>query len=167
MQLRARAAGAGAVLPEIIRLAHSLNVRRIEADLLRPDVICLIVLLIDRHMDSLRRHADYLREEFPRPGDRLALEIIAEGEIAQHLKKGAVARGFAHILDIRRAHALLTGGHAAARRGDLSGKILLHWRHARIDEQKALIPLRDERKAWQPQMPLALKKAEILLPQVV
>ena len=38
------------------------------------------------------------------------LKIIAEGEVAQHFKESAVARGLAHALDIRGTDALLAGG---------------------------------------------------------
>ncbi len=36
----------------------------------------------------------------PSPGDGLFLEVIAEGEVAQHLKEGAVAGGVADVLDV-------------------------------------------------------------------
>ena len=167
VQLRAGAAGAGAVLPEVIRLAHALYVRRVKADLLRPDLIGLRILLINRHINPIGGHADHLRKEFPRPGDGLALKIIAKGEIAQHLKKGAMAGGLAHIFNIRRAHALLAGRHAFARRRYLTGKKLFHRRHAGVDEQQALIPLRDERKARHAQVALALKKTQVFFTKVV
>ena len=44
------------------------------------------------------------------------LEIVAEGEVAQHLKVGAVTGGFAHVVDIAGADALLTGAHPVAGR---------------------------------------------------
>ena len=159
MQLRAGAARAGTMLPEVIRLAHALDVRRFKANLLRPDLIGLLILLINSDINPIGGHADHLRKKFPRPGDGLPLKIIAEREIAQHLKKGAVARGFPHIFNIRRAHTLLAGRHAFARRRYLAGKKLFHRRHAGVDEQQALIPLRDERKARHAQVALALKKA--------
>ena len=42
--------------------------------------------------------------------DGLVLEVIAEGEVAQHLEEGAVAGGLADVLDIAGADALLAGG---------------------------------------------------------
>ena len=48
-------------------------------------------------------------QKFPRPVDRLALEVIAKAEIAQHLEKGFVERGPADVLDVAGAQAFLTG----------------------------------------------------------
>ena len=88
------------------------------------------------------------------------LEVIAEGEVAQHFKISAVARGFAYILNVAGADALLAGAHAAARRLLLTLEIGLHGGHAGVYEKKACVVLRNERKARQTQMPLALEKAE-------
>ena len=52
-----------------------------------------------------------LRHELPGVGDRLGLEVVAEGEVAEHLEERVVARGEAHVLEVvvlaARAHALL------------------------------------------------------------
>ena len=95
------------------------------------------------------------------------LEVIAEGEIAEHLKIGAVTRRLADVLNIARTDAFLAGRDTLAGRRDLAGKILLHRRHAGVDEQKAVVVLRDERKARQAQMPLALKERKILFSQFI
>ena len=55
----------------------------------------------------------------------LCLKIIAKGEIAQHLKKGAMAGSFSDILNIAGADTLLTGGHAFPWRNLLPCKIWL------------------------------------------
>lgn len=49
--------------------------------------------------------------------DGLLLEVVAEGEVPEHLEEGAVTRGLAHLLDVEGAHALLVAGHAVAWRG--------------------------------------------------
>ena len=46
--------------------------------------------------------------------DRALLEIIAEGEIAEHLEEGVVARGVADIVEVV---MLAAGAHAFLRRG--------------------------------------------------
>ena len=99
--------------------------------------------------------------------DRLFLEVVAEGEVAQHLKIRAVACSVTDALQVGRADALLAGGDAAARRHFLAGEELLHRRHARVDEQKRFVALRHERKARQAKMPLRLKERKILFAQVV
>ena len=59
-------------------------------------------------------------EQLPGVVDGLFLEVVAEGEVAEHLEEGAVAGGLADLVDVERTHALLVGGHAALRRGLLS-----------------------------------------------
>ncbi len=163
----AGAAGAGSVLPEIVLFAEAHDARGVHPDLFRPDIEGLVVILIDRHPQPVDRKLHHLRAELPRPRGRLVLEIIAERKIAQHLEKGAVPVGDTHPVDIRRADAFLTGGHPLARRGHLPGEIFLHGRHAGIDQQKAVVSLRDQGEARQPQMALGFKKRQIFLADFV
>ena len=51
-------------------------------------------------------------QEFPGPVDRLALEVVTEAEVAQHLEERHVARGLADVLDVAGANALLARGRA-------------------------------------------------------
>ena len=77
------------------------------------------------------------------------LEVVAEGEVAEHLKIRAVARGLADVLDIAGADALLAGADTVARRLLVALEVGLHRRHAGVDEQQARVILRDEREARQ------------------
>ena len=152
------------MLPEIVRLAETENAVLGNADHLMPEVPRFVVILIDGGIEPIRIQADPLGrgQKLPGPGDGFLLEIIAEGEVAQHLEEGAVAGGDAHPLDIRRADALLAGGDAFAGRGDLAREVLLHRRHARVDQQQALVALGDQREAVQSQVALGFKEIEIL-----
>ena len=138
-----------------------------DADLLCPDVIGLVVVKVYGDIQLFRLYLQHACEEFPRPGDGLLLEIILKAEVAQHFKEGAVAGGDAHALDIRRADALLTGSHAVAGRLFLPQKPLFHGRHARVDEQQAVVVVRHQREAAKAQMPLAFKKRKVFLAQFV
>ena len=158
IQLGAGAAGAGAVLPEVILLAQADDAIRRHSHFLRPDIEGLIVVLVDAHPDPILRQLQHLGDELPGPGRGLVLEIVAEAEVAQHLKIGAVAGGLAHPLDVGGADALLAGGHPLAGGRHLAGEELLHGRHARVDEQQGFVLLRYQREAGQPQMPLAFIK---------
>ena len=89
------------------------------------------------------------------------LEVVAEREVAQHLKEGAVAGGLADILDIAGADALLAGGDAASRRDLLTRKIRLQRRHARVDQQQAVVVVRHQAEALHDKMTLALKEIQI------
>ena len=81
---------------------------------LLPQVDGLVVLGIDGDQQLVRRQAEFLGDQVPGQLDRLFLEIVAEGEIAEHLEEGVVARGIADILQIV---VLAAGAHAFLRRG--------------------------------------------------
>ena len=138
-----------------------------DADLVDPDILSLVVGLEDRDPQAVHRNLKHLGDELPGPGGRLMLEIVAERKVAQHLEKGAVPGGLADLLDVGGAHALLAGGDALARRRSLPEKIFLHRRHAGVDQQQTVVVLRQQRKALEPGVSLALKKREKLLAQVV
>ena len=155
------------MLPEVVLLAEAEDTLSGDADLFVPNFKCLVVVLIDRGIETLLLQSADLGQEFPAPRDCLVLEIVAEGEVAEHLKIGAVAGGVTDVVNIARADALLTGADAAAGRLDLALEIGLHRRHAGVDEQKRAVVLRDERKAGQAQVSLALKEGEEHLAQLV
>ena len=175
VDLRAGAAGAGAVLPEVVPLAELENTPGGDADVLIPDAEGLVVRRggvaagKDRGVQPLRVQAHPLRggQKLPGPGDGLLFEIVAKGEVAQHLKVGAVAGGVADVLNVAGADALLTGADPAAGGLLLPGEPGLHGGHAAVDEQQGGVVLGDQGEAGQPEMALALKKFQEHLPQLV
>ena len=169
IDLRAGAARAGAMLPEVIVLAEAGDAALRDANLIAPDGECLVVLLIHRRVQPLWVEADPVRarQKLPRPGDGFMLEVVAEGEVAEHLKIRAVARGLADVFNVAGADALLAGADAVARRLLIALEVGLHRRHAGVDEQQARIILRDEREARQTQVPLRLEKAQEHLTQFI
>ena len=104
--------------------------------------------------------ADNLGQELPAPGNGFALEVIAEGEVAQHLEVGTVTGGLADVLDVTGTDALLAGADTAAGRLHLTLEIGLHGSHAGVDQQQGLIILGNQRKAGQTQMLLAFKEGQ-------
>ena len=167
INLRAGAAGAGAVLPIVVFLTQTHNVAGINAVLLCPNLESLVVVLINGHIQLVLRHFQHLGAELPSPSGGLFLKIIAKGEVAQHFKEGAVTVRFTHLLNIRGANALLASRHPGSGGCDLAGKVLFHGSHTGVDQQQAVIPLGHQRKAGQPQVALALKERQVLLSQVV
>ena len=125
INLRAGAAWTGTVLPEIVRLAEAVNALRCDADFVPPDIEGLVIFLIDRGIETIRLESHNLGQELPAPVNGLTLEVIAEGKVTEHLKKGAVARGLTDIVDITRADTLLAGCHTATGRNLLPRKIRL------------------------------------------
>ena len=169
IDLRAGAARAGAMLPEVIVLAEAGDAALGDANLVAPDVERLVVLFIHGRVQPLGVEADPVRarQKLPRPGDGFMLEVVAEGEVAEHLKIRAVARGLADVFNVAGADALLAGADAVARRLLVALEVGLHRRHAGVDEQQARIILRDEREARQAQVPLRLEKAQEHLAQFI
>ena len=175
VDLRAGAAGTGAVLPEVVGLAELEDVVGGDADLLVPDAEGLIIgggSLVageDGGVETAGVQAHPLRagQKLPGPVNGVLLEVVAEGEVAQHLKVGAVAGSLTDVLDIAGADALLAGGHPVAGRLLLTGKEGLHGGHTGVDEQQAGIVLRDQGKAGQAQVSLCLKEGQEHLAQLI
>ena len=85
-------------------------------------------------------------------------EVVAEGEVAQHLKEGTMAGRLSYIFYIAGTDTLLAGGHPFAGRDLLACEIRLQWSHAGIDQQKAVVIVGNQRKAVHNKMSLALKE---------
>ena len=175
VNFRARAARSGAMLPEVILLAEAEDAVFGDADHVAPDgeglVICggRLVAREDGRIEAVRLKADPLGagQEFPCPGNGLLLEVIAEGEVAQHLKIRAVAGRMADVFNVAGADALLTGGNAVTRGLFFAGKPRLHGGHACIDQQDGFVVLRNERKTRQTQMSLRFKELQVHLAQLI
>ena len=169
--LAARTAGAGVGhLPEVVGLvlraarlvadAHAALLRH--ADGLGPEVVGLVVGLVDRGPEPLRRQLVDLGEQLPGELDRVLLEVVAEAEVAQHLEERVVARGVADVLQVvvlaARAHAALRGRGARVGALLLAEEHVLELHHARIDEQQRRV-VRRARASSRPRCvwPLDLK----------
>src|SRR5579864_6389432 len=117
---RAGAAGAGVGhLPEVV--AGVLGAEVVadpdaalgrDPDVARPDVVGLVVVDVDRRPQPLGRQSVMHRQELPRVANRVALEVVAEAEIAEHLEERVVACGIADVLEIV---VLAAGAHASLR----------------------------------------------------
>ena len=160
-------AGAGAMLPEVVLLAEAENTLGGDAHFLVPDLKGFVVVFVDRGVQPVLVQTHYLGQKFPAPGNGLVLEVIAEGEIAQHLEIGAVTGGLADILDIAGTDALLAGADPVTGRLHLALEVGLHGRHAGVDQQQRRIVLGDQRKAGQAQVTLALKERKEHLAQFI
>ena len=169
VHLGAGAAGAGAVLPEVVGLAEAEDALGGDADLLVPDLEGLVVILVDGGVQAVGVQAHPLGagQKLPAPGNGLPLEVVAEGEVAQHLKVGAVAGGLADVLNVTGADALLAGGDTAAGGLLLAGEPGLHGRHAAVDQQQRGVVLRNQGKAGQTQVSFTLKEGQEHLTQLV
>ena len=175
VDLGAGAAGAGAVLPEVVLLAELIDALGGDAHHVPPDGEGLVVsgggLVAGEHgrVEPVRvkAHPVGAGQKLPCPGDGLFFEVIAEGEVAQHLEVGAVTGGLADVLDVAGADALLAGAHPVTGRLLFPGEVGLHGGHAGVDEQQAGVVLGDQGEAGQTQVALGLKEGQEHLPQFV
>ena len=167
IDFRTRTTWARAVFPEVIFSAQPLHVRGCNTHVLCPEVICFIIVFKDGNIQLIDWHFQFFGEEFPCPFDCLLLEVVAEREVAQHFKIGAVTGSLSNPFDIRCPDALLTGGDPYIRRNSLSQEVLFQRCHTGVDEQQALVALRNQGKAWQPGMVLAFKERKVFFSQFV
>ena len=149
--LAARAARAGLRhLPEVIRritralvVADADDTLGRDADFVFPDRMRFVVLGIHGHPQLFLRQLVDRSQQFPCVVDRIALEIIAEREIAQHFKESMVARGVADVFQIvvlaAGAQAALRGGRAAVGALVLAQKHVLELHHAGVGKQQGRI----------------------------
>ena len=88
----------------------------------------VLVALEDRDPEPLGRQIELLSQELPSPLDGLLLEVVAEGEVAEHLKEREVRR-VSDLLEVDGPEALLDCGGTGGRGSFLAGEIryeLLH-----------------------------------------
>ena len=146
---RAGAAGAGiAHRPEIVRGRDAQDAALGQPRDLFPEARRLVVLGIDGDQQPVRRQAVFARHQVPGKLDGEVLEIVAEGEIAQHFEEGVVPGGVAHILQVvvlaAGAHAFLRGDGAVTGAPLAAGEDVLELHHARIGEHERRVVARHQ-----------------------
>ena len=111
--------------------------------------------------ELFRRQAQVAGKKLPGEAYRLALEIIPEAEIAEHFKKGVVARGVAHIFQVvvlaAGAHAALAAGRAHIGPRISAEEGVLELVHARVGEQQRRVVGGHQRATRHAGVPLLLE----------
>ena len=129
-------------LPEVVLVAKTVDPRVGKARDLAPECARLGVGLVHAHGQAVGMEPEVLarRQELPGERDRVALEVIAEGEVPQHLEKGVVPPGVPDLLEVvvlaARAHAFLARRRPEVVAPLLSEEDALELHHARVDEQQ-------------------------------
>jgi hypothetical protein len=151
VDLGAGPAGPGvAHLPEIVLVTQAVDLVIGQSGDLTPVLPGLVVGVVHGDPETLRRDTQVggAGDELPGEGDRVALEVVAEGEVAQHLEEGVVPPGVPHLLEVvvlaAGAHALLAGGRAHIVPPLLAEEGALELHHARVGEQQRGIVGRDQ-----------------------
>ena len=156
--------------PEVRLHAHPREARGIDADLLQPDLGRLVVLLVDRDPQPLGRDAERAGDEIPRVADRLALEVVAEAEVAEHLEERVVARRVADVLEVvvlaAGAHAALRTRRARVAAALLAEEYVLELHHAGVGEQQRRIVARHQRARGHDGVAMALEELQERSPQL-
>src|ERR1019366_8824380 len=107
MNFRTRAARPGlAHLPEIVLLIQPEDAALGYAGHLLPQFFGLVVLAEHRDVELVLGQRVVLGDQVPGELDGLGLEVIAEGEIAQHLEKRVVTACVPHVLNLLRYSAI-------------------------------------------------------------
>ncbi len=150
--LGAGAAGPGVAHgPEVVLFPEAHDALLGEPDLPPPDVVGLLVVEVDRGVQPLRGKPEASGEEVPRVLHGPLLEVVAEGEVAEHFEEGVVTRRVAHVFEVvvlaPGPHALLGAHRPRVVALFLSQEDPLELDHAGVDEQQRRVVLGDERGA--------------------
>ena len=142
VHLRTRPAGPRiGHLPEVVLVAQPVDARPLESRYLVPQLGRLVVGVVHRRVQPVGIHAQFDGQEVPRVADGLALEVVPEREVPEHLEEGVVARGAPDLFQIvvlsAGPEALLGGDRGAVRRRLFAQKHALELDHARVGEQQA------------------------------
>ena len=161
-------------LPEVVRgVARALVVADADdalfrhADLVGPDVVGFVVLDVDGDGELLGRQQVDLGQQFPGVLDGVALEVVAEAEVAQHFEEGVVARGVADVFQVvvlaAGAHAALHGGGARIRAAVQAQEHVLELDHAGVGQQHRWVIAWHQRAGTDDRVTLGLEEFKELL----
>ena len=155
--------------PEVLVLAQPLQPLGRELDLVGPDAGRLVVVEVDRGREPLGVQAEPLLvgQELPRPVDRLALEIVAEAEVAQHLEEGVVVGRAADVVDVAGAQALLAGRRPGELQLAAAEEVVLELVHAGRREQHRGVPAGDQHVAGPADASLGLEEGQVFFAEFV
>ena len=148
------------MLPEVIFFSKTENSVSRDSDLFVPDIKCFIIFQIYGRIKTVCIQSYYLCEKFPGPVDGFCLKIVTKGEVTKHFKECTMTCGFTYILDITCTDTFLAGTYSCSRRDLSTCKIWFQRSHTCIDQQKALISLWYQGKAFHYQMSFAFHEVQ-------
>src|SRR4030095_1340071 len=128
-----------------------------------PDLRGLVVVGVDGHPEAILCEAVDLGEERPLPADAIALEVVAKGEVPEHLEERVMARRAPDVLEIGDAEALLRRGHALPRKLREPQKRVFEWVQPGAVEEQRRVVRRNERVGRRALVRLRLEEAQIAL----
>ena len=113
-----------------------------------PQLKCFIIGVIDGRGQLVGIKSPDFGQQFPRMGDRLFLEIIAERKIAEHFKKCVMPRSIADIVEVimlaARPHTFLAGSRTRNSAVFKAGKHIFERHHPGVDEHQCRVIIRHQ-----------------------
>src|ERR1700694_118330 len=144
VDLRVRPAGPGWTRsPEVVFVAKPPDPLGRNAGFL-PNLETLVIVVVDAGPEPFLFELQLFRQEFPRVGNRLLLEVVPEREVAQHLEEGQVMAVMADQVDVNRAEDLLTRARTGIWGFGLAQEVGLELDHSGAGEQQGRIAERDQ-----------------------
>ena len=128
--------------------------------MLAPDFKGLVVVLVDGDVQILGLLAHLFEHELPGPLAGLLLEVVAEGEVAQHLEKRHVPARDAHVVQVAGAQALLARGHAVEAQGPEAQELFLKLVHAGPGKKQGGVVVREKRVGGDDLVPPLLEESQ-------
>ena len=125
INFRTRTTRTCTMLPEIVFFSKAEDTVFVYTDFFIPNVKRLIVVLINRRIQTVRRNLQYFCQKFPRPGNGFMFEIISKRKVSKHFKKRQMARSLSDVFNIIGADTLLASCHARSRRRHFPHKVRL------------------------------------------
>ena len=122
---------------------------------------------MDRQPCGIDAQPFFVGEKLPGPVDGVALEIVAETEVSQHLEERMVIGGPADVLDVAGSQTFLAGGRPRVVQLDLAQEVVLELVHTRRREQHAGIPSGDQHVASDARVALGFEEGQVLFAKFV
>jgi hypothetical protein len=111
----------------------------------------VVVVVVDGDEQPLGGQAELGGQQVPGERDRALLEVVAEGEVPQHLEERVMPRSIADVVEVivlaAGAHAFLGCGGADVVAVLEAGEQVLELHHARVGEHQRGVVARHERRA--------------------
>ncbi|MNM47424.1 hypothetical protein D3C81_583900 [compost metagenome] len=136
------------------------------ANFFGPDIVGFVIAGVDRDPELFLRQVQPLvgSQEGPGESDRVALEIVAETEVAQHFEEGMVARGVADVFQVivlaAGAYALLAADRAGVGALFLAEEAVLELVHAGVGKQQGRVIARNQRAGGNSGVSLLFEEAK-------
>ena len=121
---------------------------------------------MDGDVEAVRGQAEQRGNQFPREGNGVLLEVVADAEVAQHFEKSEVLM-VAHLVDVGGPKTLLRTGQPAIRGGLFAHEEWLERHHTGAGKQQSGIACRYQRCAGHVKMVLTLEEPDVRVPYFV